>query len=49
MLWALVYSGVEEVEKGRMSRHGVASTVIRTLENGIHARSSPNPNEGQTR
>ena len=37
VLWALVYTGIEEVEKGRMPRHGVAATVIRTLENGIHA------------
>jgi len=37
VLWALVCTGIEEVEKGRTPRHGVASTVIRTLENGIHA------------
>jgi AcrR family transcriptional regulator len=40
VLWALVYRGIEEVEKDRMPRHGVASTVMRTLENGICARHS---------
>lgn len=40
VLWALVYTGIEQVEKGRMPRHGVASTVIRTLENGIREESS---------
>ena len=34
-LWSLVYAGIEDVEDGKMSRHAVAATVIRTLENGI--------------
>lgn len=37
VLWALVYTGIEEVERGRIPRHGVATTVIRTLENGIRS------------
>ncbi|RSM71491.1 TetR/AcrR family transcriptional regulator [Kibdelosporangium aridum] len=37
VLWALVYTGIDEVNKGNMSRHGVAATVIRTLERGILA------------
>nr|WP_232328403.1 TetR/AcrR family transcriptional regulator [Kibdelosporangium sp. MJ126-NF4]CEL21361.1 transcriptional regulator, TetR family [Kibdelosporangium sp. MJ126-NF4]CTQ96072.1 transcriptional regulator, TetR family [Kibdelosporangium sp. MJ126-NF4] len=35
VLWALVYTGIDEVDKGSVSRHGVAATVIRTLERGI--------------
>ncbi|ONI77072.1 TetR family transcriptional regulator [Actinosynnema sp. ALI-1.44] len=35
VLWALVYTGIDEVNKGTVSRHGVAATVIRTLERGI--------------
>ncbi|MBP2321040.1 AcrR family transcriptional regulator [Kibdelosporangium banguiense] len=35
VLWALVYTGIDEVGNGTMSRHGVASTVMRTLERGI--------------
>lgn len=42
VLWALVYTGIEQVEAGRMSRHGVAATVIRTLVNGIQAGTAPN-------
>lgn len=34
-LWALVYAGCEGVERGRLPRHGVASTVVRTFERGI--------------
>ncbi|ALG07408.1 TetR/AcrR family transcriptional regulator [Kibdelosporangium phytohabitans] len=37
VLWALVYTGIDEVSKGNLSRHGVAATVIRTLERGILA------------
>ncbi len=37
VVWALVYTGIEEVENGNLSRHGVAATVIRTLERGIQA------------
>lgn len=35
VLWALVYTGIEESAAGSLSRHGVADTVIRTLERGI--------------
>lgn len=35
VLWALVYTGIDEVDRGNVSRHGVAATVIRTLERGI--------------
>lgn len=38
VLWALVYTGLEEAESGRLPRHGVATTVIRTLEHGIVPR-----------
>jgi AcrR family transcriptional regulator len=34
-LWALVYAGCEGAERGRLPRHGVASTVVRTFERGI--------------
>jgi hypothetical protein len=37
VLWALVYTGIEDVDNGTMSRHGVGSAVIRTLERGIQA------------
>lgn len=37
-LWALVYRGCEDADNELLSRHGVTSTVIRTLENGIHAQ-----------
>jgi AcrR family transcriptional regulator len=35
VLWALVYTGIEEAGNGNLSRHGVVSTVVRTLERGI--------------
>jgi len=35
VLWALVYTGIEQVAIGTLPRHGVASTVSRTLEQGI--------------
>lgn len=38
VLWSLVYAGIEEVDRGRMTRHSVAATVVRTLENGIRTR-----------
>lgn len=41
VLWALVYTGVEEAASGRLPRHGVTSTVIRTFENGIVVSVSP--------
>lgn len=34
-LWALVFTGVEDADKGLLPRHGVTATVIRTFENGI--------------
>jgi AcrR family transcriptional regulator len=41
VLWALVYTGVEEAASGRLPRHGVTATVIRTFENGIVVDTSP--------
>src|SRR5918995_1052203 len=38
VLWALVYTAAEEADTGRLPRHGVPATVIRTLENGIRGR-----------
>jgi AcrR family transcriptional regulator len=35
VLWAVVYTGVDQVDKGSLPRHGVYAMVIRTLENGI--------------
>lgn len=43
VVWALVYTGFEEADKGRLPRHGVTSTVIHTLENGIHPPPKVNP------
>ena len=40
VLWALVYTAAEEANAGRLPRHGVTTTVIRTLENGIRGRGS---------
>ncbi|WP_103936134.1 TetR/AcrR family transcriptional regulator [Thermomonospora echinospora] len=40
VLWAVVYTGVEQVEKGLMPRHGVHATVVRTFENGIRRHAS---------
>lgn len=40
VLWVLVYRGCEDADSGELPRHGVTATVIRTLENGIHARLS---------
>jgi AcrR family transcriptional regulator len=40
VLWVLVYRGCEDADSGELPRHGVTATVIRTLENGIHARRS---------
>jgi AcrR family transcriptional regulator len=37
VLWAIVYTGVEQVEQGRMSRLGAAATVVRTFEKAIGA------------
>ncbi|MFB4320381.1 TetR/AcrR family transcriptional regulator [Actinomadura sp. 21ATH] len=34
-LWSLVFTGVEDADKGLLPRHGVTATVIRTFENGI--------------
>ncbi|RJL27265.1 TetR/AcrR family transcriptional regulator [Bailinhaonella thermotolerans] len=35
IVWAVVYTGVEQVDRGLISRHGVYAAVVRTLENGI--------------
>ncbi|MCP2258263.1 transcriptional regulator, TetR family [Streptoalloteichus tenebrarius] len=35
VVWSLVYTGCEEAANGNLPRHGVVSTVLRTLENGI--------------
>jgi AcrR family transcriptional regulator len=40
VLWAIVYTGVDQVDKGLIPRHGVYAMVIRTLENGIRPRDS---------
>ncbi|WP_329585861.1 TetR/AcrR family transcriptional regulator [Streptomyces sp. NBC_01005] len=36
VLWSLVYTGYQDAEACGLPRHGIVSTVIRTLENGIH-------------
>jgi AcrR family transcriptional regulator len=36
--WAIVYTGVDHVDRGSLPRHAVYATVIRTLENGIRPR-----------
>lgn len=38
VLWAIVYTGVDQVDKGQIPRHSVYATVVRTLENGVRAR-----------
>ncbi len=38
VLWAVVYTGVEQVDKGQIPRHGVYAAVVRTLENGVRTR-----------
>jgi AcrR family transcriptional regulator len=35
VVWAIVYTACEEADRGRLPRHSVAVTAIRTLENGI--------------
>jgi AcrR family transcriptional regulator len=40
VLWALVYTAAEEVSAGRLPRHGVTPTVIRTFEHGVRDRRS---------
>ncbi|MEU0505477.1 TetR/AcrR family transcriptional regulator [Nocardia sp. NPDC005998] len=40
VLWSLVYTGYKDADACGLPRHGIVSTVIRTLENGIH---TPNP------
>ncbi|MFG2212557.1 hypothetical protein [Streptomyces sp. NPDC048638] len=40
VLWGLSYTAFEQVERGTLARFDVAATVIRTLEQGITARSS---------
>jgi AcrR family transcriptional regulator len=34
-LWALVYTAGEDAANGKLPRHAITSTVIRTFENGI--------------
>ncbi|MFD0851589.1 TetR/AcrR family transcriptional regulator, partial [Actinomadura adrarensis] len=38
VLWAMVFTGIEEAGRGLLPRHGVAATVIRTFENGVTAK-----------
>src|SRR5918996_3162575 len=40
VLWALVYTAAEEAANGRLPRHGVTATAIRTFEHGIRAGGS---------
>lgn len=37
VLWSLVYTGHKDADACGLPRHGIVSTVIRTLENGIRA------------
>jgi hypothetical protein len=37
VLWSLVYTGYKDADACGLPRHGIVSTVIRTLENGIRA------------
>jgi AcrR family transcriptional regulator len=41
VLWALVYTAAEEANAGRLPRHGVTATVIRTFEHGVRDRGRP--------
>jgi AcrR family transcriptional regulator len=41
VLWALVYTACEAARDGRLPRHGIAPTVIRTLTNGIITQPRP--------
>ncbi|MDN3265741.1 TetR/AcrR family transcriptional regulator [Streptomyces sp. CSDS2] len=41
VLWAHVSAGCTAVSRGKLPRHGAASWVIRTLENGIGTRTAP--------
>jgi hypothetical protein len=34
-LWALVYTACKDAANGKLARHAITSTVIRTFENGI--------------
>jgi AcrR family transcriptional regulator len=38
VLWVVVLRGCEDADNGGLPRHGVTSTVIRTIEGGIRAR-----------
>jgi AcrR family transcriptional regulator len=38
VVWGLVYTGCEAARDGLLPRHGVTTTVIRTLQNGIHSQ-----------
>ncbi|MCP2165207.1 transcriptional regulator, TetR family [Goodfellowiella coeruleoviolacea] len=40
VLWALLYTAFEQVERGTLARYDVVPTVLRTLERGITATGS---------
>jgi AcrR family transcriptional regulator len=42
VLWSLVYTGYKDAHACGLPRHGIVSTVIRTLENGIR---TPHPTQ----
>jgi AcrR family transcriptional regulator len=44
VLWSLVYTGYQDAEACGLPRHGIVSTVIRTLESGVH---TSNPDHRQ--
>ncbi|MEU3019203.1 TetR/AcrR family transcriptional regulator [Nocardiopsis sp. NPDC007018] len=37
VLWALIFTGLEQVGRGRMPRHAVTPAVVRVLERGVGA------------
>jgi AcrR family transcriptional regulator len=41
VLWSLVYTAYKDADACGLPRHGIVSTVIRTLENGIYTPKSP--------
>ncbi|GAA2459564.1 TetR/AcrR family transcriptional regulator [Streptomyces macrosporus] len=41
VLWAHVSAGCTAVSRGKLPRHGASAWVVRTLENGIGARTTP--------
>ncbi|MEU8132643.1 TetR/AcrR family transcriptional regulator [Streptodolium elevatio] len=42
-VWAMVYTGAEAAQQGRVPPHGVAAHVIRTLEGGIRRPDAGTP------